>query len=412
MLAPIGGGLGLSGHQIYEALTSGPGTAGLEDAYGVADAEAQLEAQRAELIKRLATKIEAGWEGEAGAAAHSAARPLADVSLIGAENLERTHVLLQQHADVFGSVAAAVYPVPANPPESNLYDDLTPWDTDTEDAQRKYAAESEHNIRLFEVYDNESMANEQALPMDYSTLSDTGDVIVVEKPGPGIEPPQPPPHDPVEPVGRGGGEDQGRGWTPPQPPPGIVGPPPGLVDPPPVGPPDDQRTPPQITTPNEWVAPPPSTPNPARPPVPMPVGLPTADPLLPVGGGYGPGGSGSGSRGGAGGFGARGGGAGEHGAGARGGAAEHGPGSRSGATEHGPGGRPGSVGAGEHATGRPGGATAGARGAGGAGGGMGGGGRGQGGEDEEHTRASFLLEDDPEAVFGTDQVTAPPVIGE
>jgi hypothetical protein len=55
---------------------------------------------------------------------------------------------------------------------------------------------------------------------------------------------------------------------------------------------------------------------------------------------------------------------------------------------------------------------AGARGA--AGGGMMpmGGQRGEGDEDSEHQRASYLVEGDPDAVFGTDEVTAPPVIGE
>ncbi|MFB9305311.1 hypothetical protein ACFFUZ_42650 [Kibdelosporangium philippinense] len=38
-------------------------------------------------------------------------------------------------------------------------------------------------------------------------------------------------------------------------------------------------------------------------------------------------------------------------------------------------------------------------------------GKGQGSEDEEHERASFLQEPDPESVFGTDEITAPPVIG-
>ncbi|MCE7001643.1 hypothetical protein LWC34_02125 [Kibdelosporangium philippinense] len=38
-------------------------------------------------------------------------------------------------------------------------------------------------------------------------------------------------------------------------------------------------------------------------------------------------------------------------------------------------------------------------------------GKGSGGEDEEHQRASFLQEPDPDSVFGTDEVTAPPVIG-
>ena len=39
-------------------------------------------------------------------------------------------------------------------------------------------------------------------------------------------------------------------------------------------------------------------------------------------------------------------------------------------------------------------------------------GAGHGGKDEdaEHERPSFLQEDDPEDIFGTDEVTAPPVI--
>jgi hypothetical protein len=43
--------------------------------------------------------------------------------------------------------------------------------------------------------------------------------------------------------------------------------------------------------------------------------------------------------------------------------------------------------------------------------GMGGGQKGEGGEDSEHQRPSYLVEPDPDAMFGTDQMTAPPVIG-
>ena len=32
-------------------------------------------------------------------------------------------------------------------------------------------------------------------------------------------------------------------------------------------------------------------------------------------------------------------------------------------------------------------------------------------DDGEHQRASYLVEGDPDAVFGTDEATAPPVIG-
>jgi len=41
-----------------------------------------------------------------------------------------------------------------------------------------------------------------------------------------------------------------------------------------------------------------------------------------------------------------------------------------------------------------------------------GGARGDGDEDDEHQRPAWLVEADPESLFGTDQMTAPPVIGE
>jgi hypothetical protein len=38
-------------------------------------------------------------------------------------------------------------------------------------------------------------------------------------------------------------------------------------------------------------------------------------------------------------------------------------------------------------------------------------GRGEGDEDREYPWAPYLQEDDPEGLFGTDEVTPPPVIG-
>jgi hypothetical protein len=101
------------------------------------------------------------------------------------------------------------------------------------------------------------------------------------------------------------------------------------------------------------------------------------------GGGFGPGGSGAGNA---------------TGAGAASGAA-----------------RPGGIGAAEAAAGRGMGGLgsgAGGRGGMGAGGGMGRGQKGEGDEDTEHSRPTYLVEGDPDEVFGTDLRTAPPVIGE
>jgi hypothetical protein len=77
-----------------------------------------------------------------------------------------------------------------------------------------------------------------------------------------------------------------------------------------------------------------------------------------------------------------------------------------GAGVRGPASAAGAMGAGAAAEGRGAG-----RGAGMGGMPLGGGGRGQGDEDTEHERPEFLVEPDPESVFGTDEATAPPVIG-
>ncbi|MEY7971502.1 hypothetical protein AB8O38_05820, partial [Saccharomonospora xinjiangensis] len=60
------------------------------------------------------------------------------------------------------------------------------------------------------------------------------------------------------------------------------------------------------------------------------------------------------------------------------------------------------------------GAASAARGGMGGGAPMGGGagaGKGQGGEDSDHQRPTYLVEADPDDVFGTNERTAPPVIG-
>jgi hypothetical protein len=90
-----------------------------------------------------------------------------------------------------------------------------------------------------------------------------------------------------------------------------------------------------------------------------------------------------------------------------------GPGATSGARPpagFGPTGQGAGAGAGPGSLGGAGKAGAGGKGAGGMGSG-GAGHKGEGGEDGEHQRPAYLVEPDPDAMFGTDQMTAPPVIG-
>jgi hypothetical protein len=389
----------MSGYQIYQALHGGPGSRAIREVHDIAVAEAENELERAKRITALGMKIESGWEGSAGAAAFGAAYPIARVSSIGVANLERTHQLLDQQAYSFDSAKGNVVPVAERAPEAGLLEDVAPWSTDTESEYARHQAKSEHNIRIYNQYDMASWDNESALPTDYPRLHDRDDEIVVDPPERTPQPPGGPgDRDGVAPPG-GGDRDEGRVTPPP-----VVG---------------EDRTRPQ------WVDDGTTLPQqvdskvvqpgrlPVVPPVTPPPGPTTFPPYIPQG--VGPGGSGGGGRGAAGPAGGRPtgpGGIGGRPGGTGGIGSAGGIGGRAGG--FGPGG-PGALGAearshgaaDPHARGQ----AAQSAGRGGMGGGVGAGARGQGGEDEEHTRASFLQEDDPEAIFGTDQVTAPPVIG-
>lgn len=407
-----GGGGGLTPHEIYTAVTGGPGSDALDTAQRAAHVEARLESARAERIVRIAGKTAAGWQGTAGSRAYGAAMPLADLARDGADNLHRTQSLLELQSGVFNSVRNSVRPVAPKPPESNVLNDLTPWETDLDGQVKRYQADAQHNLAVYGMYDGESVSNERNLPREYATIVDPGGDISVRTPGsPGGPPPNDGGHGPLADGGEGVGERIQAGGAP------VPGSEPAGGS---VPPPNSGRPPQQVTDPAEVVPPPEAPPRPLPPPggPPPPGGVPPGPgPVtgwpgkpgapVPVGGrgaGLGP----DGERGGPGGRGT-GGVPGGRGVGWPGSGGERGlRGGEPGA------GRPGTgaLGPEESAQRRGGVAGAGARG-GAAAGGFGplGVGRGQGDEDTEHQR-KYTIEPDPEEVFGLEQLTAPPVIGE
>jgi len=386
-----GGGKFMTPQQIYEELTGGPGTATLSDAQGISHDEARLEADRADEIVGIGQTIRGGWQGSASDGAFGAAQPLAEAALGGADDLYQAQDLLDRQNGSFGRAVNSVVPVPAGPPEMDVGDFMNP--VDYEQQVRQYQSDAEHNMQVFEGYDNASNHNETYAPREYPIIAHSGGTVAVtggdtvsggDQGGPGG-------NGSGSYSGPNGGDTGGNGYP-------VGGSAPGGSLP------GGQPAPgAQQTNPNDYV-PPTTQPSGYQPPVsqPGPVTGPPGGPVtgVPVGG-Y-PGGTGSGGGSGAG--------SGAGGRGAGGGSAG-GPGARGGGL--GPGGGAGALAA-EEATRRGGAGVAGARGgvgAGAMGGAPMGGGRGKGDEDEDHTR-KVLIEPDPEAMFGSEVMTAPQVIGD
>ncbi|WP_125790717.1 hypothetical protein [Amycolatopsis sp. WAC 01376] len=404
---------GMTPKQLLEAVLSGPGTGSLEEARRVGGEQARNQTQLHDGTRGVMTALESAWTGGAADAARAKLQPLADSSTSASSSLERNSGLTQTQLDQFVSLKNSLdREVAADPPTTGTYDDATPWDTDTEDKVNQYNQKAQANLDRYNAYNDQSSSNTAGRTIDYGQLGafDGGDFKIDDsRPGPG-------PGDDGKVRGFDGRSDPGDGG---------YRPPPGGVQPPlPTGPPPGHETP----SPRPYEPPRPHQPSdPGFRPgqyddgtraagytPPQPSSYPGYQPPSfgpGTGGGtnFGPGGGGGvgfgpgfGPGSGSGGFGPGSGSSGGPGSGATPGA-----GRGSGAMAPGQPGqvaRPGMPGGPAGGAGRPGAPGMGPMGAGA--------GKGKGGEDEEHQRASYLQEADPESVFGgTDTKPVPPVIG-
>lgn len=449
----------IDAYQIYRQINEGEGEGALIDGQASAQTLEQRAAERNQLIDEINKDMEAAWQGDGADAALSGAKPLQIWTEDSGNNLGRSGQYLDGQINAFGNVRNRVQEVPEKAPESGFWNDIAPWETDTDRDIKDYNNKAQVNVDAFQAYFDESSANAKGMPTYSGVDGDFGDLE-----GETDEERRRREEDErrqqeedrrreeeerrrqeedrrrqEEERRRNGGDTEGDrgdngniGTRPTPTTPGDPRPIAPNVDPP--GRPDNSNRPPNIpSVPRPDIdSPDYKSPNwnddtnrsgytpPSR--VPNDFGGGNFHPNVPGPGGsnsFGPGGSGpaggNGSLGGVGGFGPGGSasGSGGFGPGGSGSGAGAGSGSNMGAgssTGAGTAGaRGGAIGAG----------AAGAAGGGGRAGGMGGGmmggaggGRGgQGGDDDEH-QAKYLVQEDGNELFGTDELTAPPVIGE
>ena len=439
---------GMDGQQIYTNFTAG-------DTHDLRNAAQQIQAltetykTRGESIKGLQNRMKQAWTGNAADAAGAGAGPLELAFIETAQPLDMTRASVEAQVSSFDGSGHAVVPVPPKP------DKPSPWSiglksmipvagpfmaagdvSSYQDGVAKHNAANDNNVRVMDQYSSATSSTRSVLPTDFGRLESDGAVVSVKQARPPgrINPPVPPPKGKkpndtsnqqanaqtrnteqttssalIEGKGPGDPTTTHPTGLPTQNPGGTAGTGGTGGTTLPAGTAGGGRKPAGST----------GLPSVRLPGAGKPGGgtkgggLPGPDGVVFNGGGSKAGGPGSGSPG-AGGPGA----GGRSGAGGRllGGDAAAGGRGTAGDSSRALGKGPGAGGfggaAGESVAGR-GAAARGARGAGGASGPMGGAGhRGEGDEDGEHQRPDFLIEPDPDALFGTDQRTTPPVIGE
>ncbi|MGV9294938.1 hypothetical protein [Amycolatopsis sp. NPDC003676] len=393
--ANVGGG-SIDAYTIYDKISKG-NTSSLDGGRSAADTLQKLHSGRSQQIDALNNKMSSAWQGSSAGAAQSGANALKIWHDDSAKNLGTSQTFMTNQVDAFHDVHGKVQKLDQNPPEMKWYDHQ-PF-SDKDDEIDKYNKDSQTNVQAYTAYYGSSSQNAGGMPQynvwQGNNISDGGTDPGKYGGGPGTGPgggftggpggggggsfSPPKTSTPKFTPPGGGGNNTPPKYTPPKyTPPGGPGGPggPGKFTPPGDGTQTSGWTPP-TTDPSKFS---PSTFGPGG------------------GSSFGPGGSGGGS-------------------GAGGGAA-FGPGGF-GAAGFGPGGSGSGAMAGESGGAgaggmRGGGAAGGAAGKAGAAGmgGMGGGAKGGKGQEDEEHQTKYLLEEDGNDIFGSDQMTVPPVIGE
>jgi uncharacterized protein YukE len=408
---------GMSGKMIYDLMTSGPGTGSLTTGSTAAATLTSSYATIEDRLRSVSAKLGEGWTGASADAAQQAASPINKAVIEMQTALQSVDQSIDNQGVQFGNNKGALKPLPDAKPESGFWNDVTPWETDTDRAISSYNSNEAENRRLYTQYQGASTANRDQLPSSINGVTtDQLNVAVVDNSGSAT---------PNSNSGNGKytNSSSTSGWN-------------GSTQQSSVPPPSSYTPPPAIGNGDGTTTTSGNTGNPGLPGHTFPGGPGQGG--GPGGGlnnggntGYpggfgmpgGPGGGGAGRSGGMPGGGRGAGGAGGMGGGRAGGGVGAGAlGAGRTGESFGPGGKSGMLGgmgaaesAGRGAGGfGPGGAgAAGGRGAAGAAGGMGAGGaKGQGDEDGEHRSAAYLVnEDNGNEIVGDMPLTAPPVLG-
>ncbi|RLK59790.1 PPE domain-containing protein [Actinokineospora cianjurensis] len=405
----------ISGEGIYDNFHAGVGTESLISAAELlAKVAVEYETLAVEILAINASMAQA-WQGEASESAQRGAVPLARWHAAAQPALTQAKEVTMNQVSLFHSARDAVQPVPPAPARPNMWDNLTTLGAASEsyeDSVRQRNLAAEANIHVMRVYETQSAAHIASLPQTYGefTIDPVEQAPQAEKPVvPPVRQPIPARRPAVEPP------DNGRARS-------AV----------------EQTGRPQVTA-TSWATPPQQVvgsqpvpqPGPRPAPTPGPAPGPPVPPLRPPGTRWTPGRTPVGQWGQPGGQGSTGERA-PQATGRPGGGQPGQAGGRPGG-ESGPrvphGGEQGRVraevgrGFGPEGARTGVGPTEGARGfgAGGSrtgrsmGGGLpvgAGGGAAKGEDDLERSAPSYLVVADPEELFGTDAITAPPVIGE
>lgn len=171
--------------QIYQNIRGGPGTSALINAGDVARKQMDLQQELNRRVAQLANSMNAAWSGDASNQAQTGAGPMAKAAADASDALNVHQRVVNQQAEAFGKVYWAVNNVPPTAPSHSLAHNLTFGLANTsQDAKvAQYQADAEANIRAYDEYMAASSENAVTMPVEYGYIPADNATISVYAPG-------------------------------------------------------------------------------------------------------------------------------------------------------------------------------------------------------------------------------------
>ncbi|MCP2249109.1 PPE domain-containing protein [Lentzea aerocolonigenes] len=169
---------GFTGHEIYAQMTSGPGTG---SAQAGANAAAQLERTYAGIetrLKRVGETLGEAWTGASADAAQAAGNPINQAMIQMQDSLRQADHSLSNQVYQFNYNKSQLKNMPEKKPDTGFWDDVTPWDTDAEDAVNGYNSDESHNRKVYREFQSASNTNRGDLPKEFPGV--TADNLNIE----------------------------------------------------------------------------------------------------------------------------------------------------------------------------------------------------------------------------------------
>jgi hypothetical protein len=180
----VSGQATMSPEALVKMITTGPGAQGLDPERQENTDKAQVQNQIGDETRQHMTTLESAWTGGGADAAHEKLQQATSPVAASSEAMTTNASTISGQMEVFTTLKNSLHTdVTDNPPQKSTWDNLTPWDTDTEDAINANNAKVQQNLDAYNSYTQASQSYAPQLKTDYGQVTDlSGNTFQIQQP--------------------------------------------------------------------------------------------------------------------------------------------------------------------------------------------------------------------------------------